>query len=146
MSTVSVKFKVGGVLTNVTSAKLSDAAAAYGIKRNDTGAVVVADNISMDHDGDGLYSYTFTDPANDLVYTAAFEFVYSGATYRSTRVFSGPVTAATPAAAPASTGFLTRCISRVRMATGEPTVNAKYTDAKIIDENGKTRRDTTITI
>lgn len=33
----------------------------------------------------------------------------------------------------ALTGFLTRTISRIRLFTGEPSVNAKYSDAELID-------------
>ena len=42
MSTITKTFKIDGVKTDMTSVKLSDSAAAYGVKRNDTDAVVVA--------------------------------------------------------------------------------------------------------
>lgn len=84
MSTTSFSqsFKVDNVLVDVTSAKLSDPTGAYGIKRNDTDAVIVADGTVLTHDSTGVYSYSFTDPADSLVYTAWVEFVYAGATYR----------------------------------------------------------------
>lgn len=77
--TISQTFKVGGVLTNATSAKLSDPTATFGVRRNDTLAVVVADNTSMTHTGTGLYEYTFT-ALDGIAYTAYIEFVYAGDT------------------------------------------------------------------
>lgn len=78
---ISRAFRVDGVLTDVTSAKLSDPTGAYGVKRDDTGAVVVADGTDMVHESTGTYSYTFTEPADGLSYTGYVEFVYGGNTY-----------------------------------------------------------------
>ena len=44
---ISFPWKVEGVLTDVTTAKLSDPTGTYGVKRNDTSAVVVADATAM---------------------------------------------------------------------------------------------------
>jgi len=95
MSTVTIRrtFKVNGVLTDVTSAKLSDATGAYGVKRNDTDAVVVADGTDMTRTATGTYEYTFTEPASDLSYTAWVEFVYQGRTYRAEHDVSGTTAA-----------------------------------------------------
>ncbi len=94
MSTSTVRYRhyLGGVLTDVTSAKLSDPTAAFGVKRNDTDAVVVADDTTMTKDATGTYSYSFTDPANDLEYTAYVEVVFNGETDHVERVFDGPTT------------------------------------------------------
>jgi hypothetical protein len=73
-------FKVDGVPTNVTSALLSDPTGTYGVKRNDTNAVVVADGTAMTLVSTGTYQYEFTDAVN-VAYTAYVEFVYDGATY-----------------------------------------------------------------
>jgi hypothetical protein len=73
-------FKVDGVPTNVTSALLSDPTGTYGVKRNDTNAVVVADGTAMTLVSTGTYQYEFTDVVN-VAYTAYVEFVYDGATY-----------------------------------------------------------------
>jgi hypothetical protein len=73
-------FKVDGVPTNVTSAKLSDPTGTFGVKRNDTDAVVVADNTSMTLVSTGTYQYEFADLPN-VAYTAYVEFVYGGSTY-----------------------------------------------------------------
>lgn len=78
--TISKSWKVDGVLTDVTSAVLSDPTGTYGIKRDDTDAVVVADGTAMTHDSSGIYDYSFTDTVN-VSYTAYVEIVYSGATY-----------------------------------------------------------------
>lgn len=73
-------FKLGTVLTNVTTAKLSDPTGVYGIKRNDTGATVVSDGTAMTNTATGTYEYTLTAVAN-VAYTAYIEFVYDGDTF-----------------------------------------------------------------
>lgn len=73
-------WRVEGVLTDVTTAKLSDPTATYGIKRNDTDAVVVADGTNMTHSATGVYEYSFED-IQDIAYTAYVEFVYAGSTF-----------------------------------------------------------------
>lgn len=78
--TISRTWKVEGVLTNVTTAKLSDPTGTYGVKRNDTNAVVVADGTAMTNSATGTYDYSFTD-IQDIAYTAYVEIVYAGATY-----------------------------------------------------------------
>jgi hypothetical protein len=92
MSTISKTFRVGGVLTDMTSVKLSDVTAAFGVKRNDTDAVVVADNTALTHVSTGVYSYGFTDPAYDLSYTVALEVVYSQETHHLQWILAGPAT------------------------------------------------------
>lgn len=77
---VSKTWRVENVLTNVTSAKLSDPTGTYGVKRNDTDAVVVADGTAMTNPSTGVYEYSFTD-VEGVAYTAYVEIVYSGATY-----------------------------------------------------------------
>lgn len=93
---LSAQFKPGGVLTNATTAVLSDATGTYGIKRNDTDAVVVADGTALVNSSTGVYTYSFADPASDLTYTYALEFVYGGITYRSTGQLTGGATATEP--------------------------------------------------
>lgn len=77
---ISKTWKVEGVLTNVTTAKLSDPTGTYGIKRNDTDAVVVDDGTNMTNSSTGVYDYSFTDTV-DVAYTAYVEIVYDGSTY-----------------------------------------------------------------
>lgn len=73
-------WKVGGVLTDVTTAKLSDPTGTYGIKRNDTDATVVADDTTIPKLSTGTYEYDFTT-IDGIAYTAWVEFVYGGQTY-----------------------------------------------------------------
>jgi len=96
MSTITKTIRIDGVLTDPTSVKLSDADEAYGVKRNDTGAAVVADGTAMTNLSTGVYSYTFTDPADDLTYTYSLEVVYSGETYWIADTFSGPTSTTEP--------------------------------------------------
>ena len=90
MTTLYKTIKVNDVLTNPTSVKLSDVTATFGVKRNDTSAVVVADDTSMTNVSTGVYSYTFTDPADDLTYTYGIEIVYDGETYHIEDTVTGP--------------------------------------------------------
>lgn len=78
--TITKRFEVNGVLTDVTTAKLSDPTGTYGVKRNDTNAVVVADGTDMASTATGIYSYSFTY-VEGVAYTAYVEIVYEGATY-----------------------------------------------------------------
>lgn len=78
--TIRRTWKVEGVLTDVTSAVLSDPTGTFGIKRNDTDAAVVADGTAVSNPATGVYEYTFAATAG-LSYTAYFEIVYLGATY-----------------------------------------------------------------
>lgn len=77
---ISQAWRVEGVLTNVTTAKLSDPTGTFGVKRNDTSAVVVADGTNMTNSSTGVYQYSFDDVAG-VAYTAYVEIVYLGSTY-----------------------------------------------------------------
>ena len=77
---ISKTWKVDDVLTNVTTAKLSDPTGTYGVKRNDTDAVVVSDGTAMTNPSTGVYEYSFTDIAG-VAMTAYVEIVYNSATY-----------------------------------------------------------------
>jgi len=77
---ISKSWRVDDVLTNVTTAKLSDPTGTFGVKRNDTDAVVVADGTNMTNSATGVYEYSFDDVV-DVAYTAYVEIVYLGATY-----------------------------------------------------------------
>lgn len=79
--TIQPNFRWGDppALTNATAATLADAAGTYGIKRNDTNAVVVASGTALTNIGTGQYSHTFTDPG--VAMTAWVKWVYGGNTY-----------------------------------------------------------------
>ena len=78
---ITHRFEVDDVLTDPTSVKLSDQTGTYGVKRDDTDVVVVADGTDMAKQSTGIYQYSFTEPAVGLEYTAYVEVVYDGATY-----------------------------------------------------------------
>lgn len=93
MSIITKSFKVNGVLTDATSMTLSSADSTFGVKRNDTDAVVVADGTAMTRISTGIYQHEFTDPANNLEYTSAIEVVYQGITTHFQSTFDGPIDA-----------------------------------------------------
>jgi len=81
------------VLTNVTTALLSDPTGTYGVKRTDTDATVVADATAFVNDSTGTYSYDLTEPAVGLTYEYYVEIVYAGQTFRFERSVTGAGTA-----------------------------------------------------
>jgi hypothetical protein len=78
--TVRQVFSVNGIPTDVDSAVLSDPTGTYGVKRNDTDAVVVADGTAMTRTGVGTYEYEFSDSVG-ISYTAYVEFQYGSSSY-----------------------------------------------------------------
>jgi len=86
--TISRTFSIGGVLTDMTSVKLSDPDATFGVKRNDTGEIVVTDNTAMTRTAAGTYEYSFAEPASNLTYTYSMEISYGGETYYFTDTFT----------------------------------------------------------
>jgi len=87
MATITQTTKLEGVLTDVTSVTLSNAAGNIGIKRNDTGATVVAAGTSFTNTTTGTYVYSFTAPATHTFYTAYIKIVASGSTMYNTVKF-----------------------------------------------------------
>lgn len=104
MSTTSItkEFRVGGVLTDMTSVVMSEPNGTYGVKRNDNDAVVVADGTAMTKTSTGTYTLSFTDPALDLTYSAWVEWVFNGVTRRDETELAGTTTAEAAAEAPAA--------------------------------------------
>jgi hypothetical protein len=97
MTTLRVQTKIAGVLANVTSVTLADAALAptYGIRRTDTGVVVVAAGTPMPNVTPGVYEYEYADTSG-VPYQWRFAVVYGGQTH----IGGGSWTATiTPAAA-----------------------------------------------
>ena len=87
--TIERQFLIDGVLTDVTSAVLSDPEGDYGVKRDDTDAVVVADGVAMTKAATGLYRHTFAEPASELTYTYWIEWVYGGKTHHEEHTVTG---------------------------------------------------------
>ena len=90
MSTIRKTFQVDGVLTDMTSVLLSDPTGSYGVRREDTGAVVVPDGTAMDHVSTGVYEHTFRDPADDLTYLYYLEVTHGRATFWVIKNHVGP--------------------------------------------------------
>ena len=93
MSTLEKRMYLDGVLTDPTSVFLSDITGTFGVKRNDTDAVVVADGTAMTNTAVGVYRHVFVDPANDLTYTYAIEWTHGGETHHVEGLLLGPTTA-----------------------------------------------------
>lgn len=91
MSTTSATFifKVGTppVLTN------TDAPPTIAVVRTDTGATVTTGTMTLA--STGLYTFTFTDPAYNLVYLITISYTYLGNTLTKTDVVYGNITPAT---------------------------------------------------
>lgn len=81
MATLKFETKIEGVLADVTSVVLSDPTGTYGIKRNDTGATVVAAGTAFTKTATGTYEYEFTEPEAGIRYGYYVKWVYGGATY-----------------------------------------------------------------
>lgn len=93
MSTVTIqrKFRVAGVLTDMTGdVLLTDAGATYGIKNTATDVVVVAAGTAMTHASTGIYTYSLTATAG--TYTYSMKYVYDGDTYYTTSSVVVPAT------------------------------------------------------
>ena len=63
-----IPFTRNGELTDPESVTLTDQGATYGVKRLDTGEVVVAAGTVMVRESEGVYTYSFDDPAPGLTY------------------------------------------------------------------------------
>lgn len=86
--TIQKVFTVNGIPTDVQSAVLSDPTGAYGIKRNDTNEVVVADGTAMVRVGTGAYEYEYDDVIG-VSYSAYVEFQYGSSSYYVESDFQG---------------------------------------------------------
>jgi hypothetical protein len=77
---ITLTFKVwdgNGNLTDADSVPtLTEKTGTYGIKRNDSGAIVVAANTAMTKSATGIYTYEFSPPVTLIQYTAWIRVVY----------------------------------------------------------------------
>jgi hypothetical protein len=91
--TIEKKVTINGVLTDLTSVKLKD-----GIIRNDTNEVIVPAGTDIPKVSTGVYQYTFDEPDGvlNLSYLYTIEWVYSGETYRDTKIVYGVVSSLAP--------------------------------------------------
>ena len=79
--TIRKTWNVDGTPANPTSIVLRDPTAAYGIKRDDTGAVIVAAGTALSQVATGVFEYTVPGVDAGTTYTAWIEIVYAGETY-----------------------------------------------------------------
>jgi hypothetical protein len=79
--TIHRTWEVNGTLVDPTSVILRDRTNAYGVKRADTGAVVIAAGTAFTKSATGDYEYTIEDVVDGATYIAATEVVYGGHTY-----------------------------------------------------------------
>jgi len=77
MTTIRRTIRIDDVLTDMDSVLLRDKDGTYGVKRNDTGEVVVAAGTAMTKESTGVYTHTFDDPALDLTYTYVLQVTYT---------------------------------------------------------------------
>jgi hypothetical protein len=80
--TIRKTWTVDGTPTDPTSVVLRDPANTYGIRRDDTHAVIVAAGTAMTHVATGVFEYTVPSVDGGTTYTAWIEVVYAGETYR----------------------------------------------------------------
>lgn len=111
---IQFSLNIAGTPTDATSVVFRDPSNAFGVRRTDTLATVVAAGTALTHTGVGEYQYTFVDPEEGIHYNYWIEWVYLGNTYRYEQTISAasetPVYLNVPAALPRS------CISLARYA------------------------------
>jgi hypothetical protein len=91
LTPIHVRFAKDGEPIDPTSVVLSSESGLWGVRRMDTGAVVVSDSTAMSKIETGHYEYFFTDPAYGLTYEYAIEALIDGVVYRKTGTISGGV-------------------------------------------------------
>jgi hypothetical protein len=79
---LTFRVRVGGVLTNATSVVLSNVAGTAGVTRDDTSAVVVADNTPMVNTATGVYQHTIANAVAGVTYRYHVECLLNGTIYR----------------------------------------------------------------
>lgn len=87
MATVTINTEIAGVAADIGTVVLEDPTAAYGIKRNDTDAVIVAAGTAMDHPATGRYTKEFSSVFG-VSYTAYVKLPYGGANHYRQLVFT----------------------------------------------------------
>jgi len=96
MATITFTTKIAGVLTNVTSVVLADPASppTYGLRRVDTGQVIVAANTVLANPSAGTYTVTFTAVAG-VTYQGYIAWTYAGETHHQEVLHTEPMPSVT---------------------------------------------------
>lgn len=63
----------GGALADPVSVELASLDGGFGVKRTDDGSIIVASGTPMVNTETGLWTYEFTDPANDISYECSIK-------------------------------------------------------------------------
>jgi len=87
MTSLMIRTKIAGVLTDVTAVLLSDPSGSFGMRQGDTGPIVVADGIVMTRISPGTYAHSVELPATGVTYTWWAEIHYGGRTYHIERQY-----------------------------------------------------------
>jgi hypothetical protein len=82
MSTTTIQFNLNTSET-VTGVKFNNPTSTFGVKRTDTGDIVVAAGVALTSMGSGLYEYAITDPAPNLTYNYWVQFSVGSETFQS---------------------------------------------------------------
>ena len=91
-TTITFENRVNDVLTNVDSVEFCDATNSWGVLRKDNGAIVIPAETALGNPSVGVYSYTFEDPAPDLIYRYVLKVVTAGSPTFTERETSMPPT------------------------------------------------------
>jgi hypothetical protein len=96
MTTLRLQTTIAGVLANITSVVFGNAVtgATYGVRRTDTGVVVVAAGVAIPNISAGLYEYEYTDTPG-VPYEWRFVAVYGGEKFIGGGAWTADVTPAT---------------------------------------------------
>lgn len=70
---LSLVSTTGGLLADPVSVELASLGGSFGVRRTDTGAVVVSSGAPMDNPQTGLWTYEFTDPEGDISYECSIK-------------------------------------------------------------------------
>jgi len=81
MSTITLTAYTNGALTDVTSVALEDRTDTFGVRRTDTGDIVVGTGTAMTNSSLGTYTNTFADPSSGVVYEYEYKAVINGVTH-----------------------------------------------------------------
>jgi len=73
---VFIEYRVDGALANAFSVVLGSEDSAFGVRRQDTGAVVVADGTAVTNSSTGVYEFSF-DPEIGVIYFVSWKIVPS---------------------------------------------------------------------
>lgn len=86
---INLTVSVDGLVTDLaTTPTLNNSGGTFGVRRLDTGAVVVSAGTSLTRISEGTYQHSFADPAPGLTYEYAFDYTIDGVTYNPTRSVS----------------------------------------------------------